>query len=77
MEMQAVFIAHGPFTTDMKAHRQSRSKSGGNWYSVGGDAYIMKAFRNVELYDLVINLLGVVEYAASTNGTLGFWERYL
>ena len=77
MEMQAVFIAHGPFTTDMKAHLQSRSKSSGSWYSVGGDAYIMKAFRNVELYDLVINLLGIEEYAAPTNGTPGFWERYL
>ena len=75
--MQAIFIAHGPFTTDMKALHQSGTKPNDNWHSTGGDAYIMERFPNVEVYNLVAKLLVIDKYAASTNGTDGFWDRYL
>jgi hypothetical protein len=75
--MQAVFIAHGPFTTDMKVHHQSGSRPKDNWHSTGDGAYIMERFQNVEIYGLVMKLLGIEEQAASTNGTRGFWDKYL
>jgi len=31
----------------------------------------------VEIYNLVMSLLGIGDYAASTNGTTGFWDGYL
>ena len=37
----------------------------------------MQRFQNVEVYNLVIKLLGIDAYAASNNGTVGFWDRYL
>lgn len=37
----------------------------------------MKTFQNVELYNLVLKLLGAEAWAAPTNGTIGFWDRYL
>lgn len=75
--MQAMFIAHGPFTTDAKALHKSGSKPNDNWHSTSDDAYIMERFQNVEVYNLVMKLLGIEEYAAPTNGTAGFWDKYL
>jgi len=80
LAMQAIFIAHGPFTTDMKAMHQSRpsnAASNKDWHSTDGGAYIMERFQNVEIYNLVIKLLGIGNHAAHTNGTVGFWDRYL
>ncbi|KAF9562603.1 Phosphodiest-domain-containing protein [Agrocybe pediades] len=81
--MQAIFVAHGPFSVDVKAQHQRRSqhahlaaRANTGWHSTSDDAYIMKPFRNVEIYNLVMKLLGV-EKTASTNGTVGFWDQYL
>ena len=39
---------------------------------------IIEGFENVEVYGLIVKLLGIVQkFAAPTNGTAGFWERYL
>lgn len=38
----------------------------------------METFQNVEVYNLVMKLLGVPDnLIASTNGTQGFWDQYL
>lgn len=39
-----------------------------------GDAYVMETFDNVRVYNLMMKLLGIEEYAP-TNGTTGFWDR--
>ena len=82
--MQAIFVAHGPFSTTTKAHLQRRlpsddtlSRSLDGWHSVSDEAYVMSTFRNVEIYNLVIKLLGIKSYAARNNGTIGFWDKYL
>ena len=33
-------------------------------------------FENVQIYGLVMKLLGIEEHAAKTNGTIGFWDQY-
>lgn len=83
--MHAMFVAHGPFSTTVKAQHQRRSQvlsralSNPNkgWHSTADDTYVTDSFRNVEIYNLVIKLLGIEEYAANTNGTHGFWDQYL
>lgn len=81
--MQAMFVAHGPFSIEVKAQHQRRSQSShlairakAGWHSTSEDTYIMKTFPNVEIYNLVIKLLGITDYAASNNGTAGFWDQY-
>ena len=77
--MQAMFVAHGPFSNAAKAlHRQSwmlnRNKG---WHSTSDDVYVMDGFQNVEVYNLVMRLLEVPkDLWAKTNGTVGFWNRY-
>ena len=47
------------------------------WHSTSDDVYVMDWFQNVEIYDLVMRLLGVPkDLRAKTNGTVGFWDRY-
>jgi hypothetical protein len=80
--MQAIFVAHGPFSTGSKAVHQSRSAqlpSRGNtgWHSAVNDTYVMEGFLNVEIYNLVTRLLGIEGWAAANNGTPGFWDKYL
>ncbi|OJT08147.1 hypothetical protein TRAPUB_943 [Trametes pubescens] len=88
--MHAMFVAHGPFSSVVKAIEAERAKSparrlaalsgraaeGAGWHSVVGDAYVMETFENVQIYNLMMKLLGIEEYAAPTNGTAGFWDRY-
>ncbi|KAG5644767.1 hypothetical protein DXG03_007675 [Asterophora parasitica] len=70
LSMHAIFIAHGPFTTDAKALHQSGQKPAENhWQSTGSNTYIMERFPNVEIYNLVIKLLGIESWAAPNNGT--------
>ena len=38
---------------------------------------IIDGFKNVEVYNLIIKLLHLEEFAAPTNGTTGFWDNYL
>ena len=77
--MQAIFIAHGPFSNVVKAlHNQScmPNKDKG-WHSTSDDVYVMEPFQNVEVYNLVMRLLGVPKNRwTKTNGTAGFWDTY-
>ncbi|KAG6836708.1 hypothetical protein H0H93_004684 [Arthromyces matolae] len=79
LSMHAMFIAHGPFSTDVKSLHQSgtKPKTGDHWHSTTSNTYIMERFPNVEIYNLVIKLLGIDEYAAPNNGSVGFWDKYL
>jgi hypothetical protein len=77
--MQAIFIAHGPFSSVVKAlhHQSCMQNENEGWHSTLDDAYIMDPFQNVEVYNLVMRLLGVPKNLwARTNGTDGFWDRY-
>jgi len=79
--MHAIFVAHGPFSTTVKAQHQqttrfARSKKQG-WHSASDDTYILETFKNVEVYNLIMKLLGIGQYAAPNNGTAGFWDQYL
>ncbi|KAN0127415.1 Phosphodiest domain containing protein [Lactarius tabidus] len=80
--MKAIFVAHGPFSSTAKIahHRQSshrpHSLSKG-WHSTSDDTYVMDGFENVEIYNLVMKLLGIPQAeVAQTNGTSGFWDTY-
>ena len=87
--MHAMFVAHGPFSHEAKAQVQAhtrRSMGMGRrpagkcegWHSTSDGAYILDTFQNVELYNLVMKLLGTPsQYTAPNNGTAGFWDRYL
>jgi hypothetical protein len=77
--MQAMFVAHGPFSVDVKAQHKSQQKGSKNkvWHFASGDTYIMERFENVQIYNLVMRLLSIQSYAASTNGTVDFWNKYL
>ncbi|TRM70441.1 alkaline-phosphatase-like protein [Schizophyllum amplum] len=84
-QMHAMFVAHGPFTSVVKAVHQSREEGGvvsrlarrvlsrpnKGWHSTADDTYVMDSFANVEIYGLVMKLLGVGAFAAPTNGTEG------
>jgi|SRR6266702_2090121 len=84
--MNAIFVAHGPFSSTAKIahHKQSsshrlRGPSNPNkgWHSTSGDTYVMDGFQNVEVYNLVMKLLGIPQAeAAQTNGTTGFWDIF-
>ncbi|KAF5360944.1 hypothetical protein D9756_004874 [Leucocoprinus leucothites] len=80
--MQAMFVAHGPFSAVAKTLHQSkrgRSLNWANkgWHSTSDDTYVMNTFPNVEVYGLVMKLLGIENFSAKTNGTAGFWDVYL
>ena len=86
--MHAMFVAHGPFSSVVKAIHQSRSdddllprylpfrRPNKGWHSTSNDTYVMETFQNVEVYGLMMKLLGIEEFAAETNGTKGFWDKY-
>ena len=82
--MHAMFVAHGPFAAVVKAIQQSSSghwrralsRPNKGWHSTADDTYVMDTFANVEIYNLVLKLLGVEAFKAPTNGTEGFWDRY-
>ncbi|KAI0755226.1 Phosphodiest-domain-containing protein [Daedaleopsis nitida] len=46
------------------------------WHSTADDTYVMETFENVQIYSLMMKLLGIEEHAAPTNGTKGFWDKY-
>ncbi|KAI8978778.1 Phosphodiest-domain-containing protein [Trametes punicea] len=94
--MHAMFVAHGPFSSVVKAIEADRAKSPARrltaltsrlvgrelarpnkgWHSTADDTYVMETFENVEIYNLMMKLLGIEELAAPTNGTKGFWDKY-
>ncbi|KAG1887655.1 Phosphodiest-domain-containing protein [Suillus subluteus] len=70
--MHAIFVAHGPFSQGMKAAVVARGESDGT------GAYVMPGFQNVEIYNLVMRLLGLdATDTAITNGTAGFWDEFV
>jgi len=84
--MYAIFVAHGPFSAVAKAMHHSQSTSlrprwlsnpNKGWHLTSDDPYVMDGFQNVEVYNLVMKLLGIQAQAAKTNGTTGFWDKYL
>lgn len=86
--MHAVFVAHGPFSTNVKDVHSERSvassvarlsKQGSpspGWHSIEDSVYVMEGFENVQIYGLVMKLLGLENWAARNNGTQGFWDKY-
>lgn len=83
--MHAMFVAHGPFSSVVKAIEQSShngifkrwlSRPNKGWHSTSDDTYVMDTFENVEIYNLMVKLLGIEANAARTNGTVGFWDKY-
>lgn len=83
--MHAIFVAHGPFSTVAKATHHSRSIShhprwflnhNKGWHSTSDATYVMNGFQNVEIYNLIMKLLGIEAQAAKTNGTTEFWDKY-
>lgn len=83
--MHAMFVAHGPFSSVVKSIHQSRSERSilprkkrptKGWHCTSDDTYVMETFQNVEVYGLMMKLLGIEDFAAQTNGTNGFWDQY-
>ncbi|KAH8081992.1 Phosphodiest-domain-containing protein [Cristinia sonorae] len=85
--MHAMFVAHGPFASVLKTiHASSAStpsmlshflpRPNKGWHSTSDNTYVMDTFENVEIYNLMMKLLGIEEHAAPTNGTAGFWDKY-
>ncbi|KAH8114406.1 Phosphodiest-domain-containing protein [Phellopilus nigrolimitatus] len=88
--MRAMFVAHGPFSTNVKDVNIKRSTTSifsrspklnspmkPGWHSIQDSAYVMEGFENVQIYGLVMKLLGIEEWAASNNATKGFWDKYV
>ncbi|KAH9933195.1 Phosphodiest-domain-containing protein [Epithele typhae] len=86
-EMHAMFVAHGPFAAVVKAVEADRANATAaatgtlprpnkGWHSTSDDAYVMETFENVEVYNLMMKLIGIEDHAAPTNGTKGFWDQY-
>ncbi|KAJ7274265.1 alkaline-phosphatase-like protein [Mycena rebaudengoi] len=55
--------------------RRVLSRPSKGWHSTSDDTYVMNAFPNVQIYSLVMRLLGVTA-TAPTNGTSEFWDDY-
>jgi hypothetical protein len=82
--MEAIFVAHGPFSSVSKVVHQGSSsfffpgdlsRPNKGWHSASDDTYVMNGFQNVEVYNLVMKLLGITGKAPN-NGTSGFWDQY-
>ena len=88
-----MFVAHGPFSTNVKDVHNKRSTSWSSallprsakmnappigWHSINKEesAYVMDGFENVQIYGLVMKLLGLEEWSARNNATKGFWDKY-
>jgi len=69
--MRALFVAHGPFSSQLKDQSYARKAV----KRASDVPFVMEGFDNVELYGLVMKLLGI--NGAPHNGTAGFWENYL
>ncbi|KAN0087493.1 Alkaline-phosphatase-like, core domain containing protein [Tylopilus felleus] len=73
--LHAIFVAHGPFSHGAKSYSSDTQSSA--WHSVTDGTYIIPGFANVELYNLVVRLLGIEAWAAPNNGTADFWNKYV
>jgi len=68
-EMQAIFIADGPFAKRAKQRTQS--------HALFGAPTVIENFTNVEVKSLIGKLLYVPIEDTSHNGSTGFWDRYI
>ncbi|KAI9570581.1 hypothetical protein HD554DRAFT_353713 [Boletus coccyginus] len=66
--MRAVFISQGPFAKGVR--RRFQEENGLT------QEHVLPPFQNVELYNLVVRLLGIDKWASETNGTEGFWDPW-
>ena len=81
--MHATFVTHGPLSAHIKdlhcgssrldrLSRVTRESS-----ALGSDStYVIDGFKNIEIYGVIVKLLGIEEWAAVNNGTPGFWDQY-
>ncbi|BEJ13240.1 hypothetical protein CspHIS471_0304140 [Cutaneotrichosporon sp. HIS471] len=69
-EMQAVFFAQGPWAERVKAAAGTHEDM---WETV--QPPVLKPFRNLELFNLIMRLQRLERIAPPNNGTDGFWER--
>lgn len=84
-DMHAIFIAHVPSTSETngvyashsRVMRAATSCSNSVMNSISTDVHVLDGFQNVEVYNLVVTLLGIGDKAAPNNGTDGFWDRYV
>ncbi|KAF9223667.1 Phosphodiest-domain-containing protein [Gyrodon lividus] len=67
--MRAVFITQGPFA------ESARKRLREDYHQI--EEYVLPPFPNVELYNLVLRLLGIEEWASESNGTKGFWDKWI
>ena len=88
--MHAMFVAHGPFSTNVKDVHNKRSAESWSsallrrsakspppgWHSIDNSAYVIEGFENVQIYGLVMKLLGLEDWSARNNATRGFWDKY-
>ncbi|ORX35480.1 alkaline-phosphatase-like protein [Kockovaella imperatae] len=72
-EMQAMFFAQGPFVDDMKVRAMQSGSEG--W--VSKDPHVIDSFNNLEIFTLVLGLVGLSDKIPAHNGTIGFWKQYL
>lgn len=70
--MHAIFVAHGPFASTLKAGLRKRA----DFEERADGVTVIPGFANLEIYNLVARLLAI-ESPAPNNGTRGFWERFL
>ena len=70
--MHAIFVAHGPFASTLKAGLRKRA----DFEKRADGVTVIPGFANLEIYNLVARLLAI-ESPALNNGTRGFWERFL
>lgn len=84
--MYAMFVSDGPFSGQAKLSTRSSSNlfsrligklRGHDGWHTTGETYVMDGFQNIEIYGLIAKLLDIEAYAVNTNGTSGFWNRYL
>ena len=66
--MRAVFISQGPFAENVRKRLQEGTDQ--------THEYVFPPFQNVELYNLIVRLLGIDRWASETNGTKGFWDQW-
>ncbi|KAF8594615.1 Phosphodiest-domain-containing protein [Ceratobasidium sp. AG-I] len=77
--MRAMFIASGPFTDRVRAQVFSSTQSPNvlaNRFARKNGPVLIEHFQNVEIYGLVVRLLGIRQWTAQTNGTDGFWDAW-
>ena len=59
-----------------RADSSTLARPNKGWHSTADDTYVMETFENVQIYNLMMKLLGIEDHAAPTNGTEGFWDKY-